>query len=82
VVELGRDRARPQDLRAVRAEVGDRAERDDPARVGGAPAGHAGDDAVALGDLDQRPSRGLGHVGVVGLLDDRRQHAVDIQQDG
>ena len=66
----------------MRAEVGDRAERDDAARVGGAAAGHAGDDAVALGHLDQRAARRLGHVGVVGLLDDRREDAVDVEQDG
>ena len=52
----------------MRAEVGDRAERDDPPRVGRAPARHAGDHAVAARDLDQRAARGLRHVGVVGLL--------------
>ena len=81
-VELGGDRARHQHLRAVRAQVGDRAERDDPAGVGGAPAGHAGDHAVAARDLDQRPPGALGHVRVVGVQNDRRQHAVDVEQDG
>ena len=66
----------------MRAEVGDRAERDDAAGVGRAAPRHAGDDAVVLGDLDQRPAGGLGHVGVVRVLDDRRQHAVDVEQDG
>ena len=63
------------------AEVGDRAERHDPAGVGRPAARHAGDDAVAARDLDQRPARRLGHVRVVGLRDDRRQHAVDVEQD-
>ena len=81
-VHLRRDRARAQDLRPVRAEVGDRAERHDAARVGRPAARHARHDAVALGDLDQRPPRRLGHVRVVGMLDDRREHAVDVEQHG
>jgi hypothetical protein len=81
-VHLGGDRAGPQDLRAVRAEVGDRAERNDAAGVGGAAARHAGHDAVALGDLDERPAGGLRHVRVVRVLHDRREHAVDVEQDG
>ena len=65
----------------MRAEVGDRAERDDPARVGRAPARDAGHEPVALGDLDQRPPGRLGHVRVVRVLDDRRQRAVHVEQD-
>jgi hypothetical protein len=64
----------------MRAEVGDRAERHDAARVRRPAARDAGHDAVALGDLDQWPPRALGHVRVVRVLDDGRQHAVDVEQ--
>ena len=37
---------------------------------------------VALGDLDQQRARGLGHVGVGGVADDRRERAVDVEQHG
>ena len=67
-------------LRAVRAEVGDRPQRDDPPRVRGPAPADAGDDAVALGHVDQRPPRRLGHVRVVRMLHDRRQHAVHVEQ--
>ena len=63
------------------ADVGDRAQRDDPARGRRPPAADAGDQPVALGDRDQRPPRRLGHVGVVGVADDRRERAVDVEQD-
>ncbi len=35
---------------------------------------------IALGDLDQQRARGLGHVRVGGVPDDRRQRAVDVEQ--
>ena len=65
----------------MRAQVGDRAQRD---------VRRASDDArrtrtrpsLAARDLDQRPAGRLGHVRVVGLLDDRREHAVDVEQHG
>jgi hypothetical protein len=63
------------------AEVGDRAERDDPAGVGRPAAGDAGDGPVLARDLDQRAPRRLGHVRVVGLGDDRREDAVHVEQD-
>ena len=37
--------------------------------------------AVGAGDGDQQLTRGLGHVRVGGVVDDRRQGAVDVQQD-
>ena len=80
-VDLGLGLAAAQDLGAVVADVGDRAERHDPPRGRGAPAADAGDQPVALGDRDQRRARRLGHVGVVGVADDRRQRAVDVEQD-
>ncbi len=81
-VGLGTRGPRAQDLAAVGAEVGDRPQRDDPARVGGSAPRHAGHHPVALGDLDQRAARRLVDVGVLGLQDDRSQHAVDVEQDG
>jgi hypothetical protein len=80
-IELGRDGAGHQHLGAVRAQVGDRAERDDPPRVGRAAAGHARHHPIAPGDLDQRPPRALRHVGIVGVLHDRGEHPVDVEQD-
>jgi hypothetical protein len=64
------------------ADVGDRPDRDDLARDGGAAAADAADDAVALGDLDQERARGLGNVRVGGMAHDRRERAVDVEQYG
>ena len=64
------------------ADVGDRADRDDLPRRRRPPSAHACHDAVALGDLDQRYASGLGDLGVIGVPDDGRQCAVDVQQDG
>ena len=75
-------RAAAQDLGAVVADVGDRPERDDPPRDRGLAARHAGDEPVALGDLDQLRPRRLRDVRVIGVADDRRQRAVDVEQDG
>ena len=63
------------------ADVGDRAERDDPARDLRLAAADAADDRVALGDGDELRARGLGHVRVVGVADDRGERAVDVEQD-
>ena len=41
---------------------------------------HTADYPVALGNLNQQRTRGLGHVGVIGMPDDRRKCAVDIKQ--
>ncbi len=81
-VELGPGRAGQQQLAAVVADVGDRPDRDDLARGGGAAAADAADDAVALGDLDQQRARGLGNVRVGGVAHDRRERAVDVEQYG
>ena len=80
-VDLGARRARAQQLAAVVADVGDRPDRDDLARGRGAAPADAADDPVALGDLDQQRARRLGDVGVVGVADDRRERAVDVEQD-
>ncbi len=63
------------------ADVGDRPDRDDLAGGAGASAADAADDAIALGDLDQKRARGLGHVRIGGVAHDRRQRAVDVEQD-
>ena len=70
-----------QELGAVVAEVGDRAERDDPARRRRAAAAHAGDAAVAPRDWRSADARGLGDLRVVGVADDRRERPVDVEQD-
>ncbi len=80
-VHLGPRRARTQQLTAVVADVRERADRHDLARRGRATPAHAADHAVALGDLDQQGARGLGHVGIGGVAHDRRQRAVDVEQD-
>ncbi len=70
-----------QQLRAVGADVGDRADRDHRPSLGRAAAAHAGDQAISPGDGDQQVPRPLGHVRVAGVLDDRGQGAVDVEQD-
>ena len=70
-----------QHLGAVRAEIGDRADRDHRARLGRAPAADARDDAVPAGDLGQQRAGAFGHAGVGGMLDDRGKRAVDVEQD-
>ena len=64
------------------AEIGDRADGDHGASLGGLAAAHAGNEPVALGRPDEQLAGGLGHVRVGGVLDDRRQGPVDIEQDG
>ena len=70
-----------QHLGAVRAEIRDRADRDHRARLGRAPTADARDHAVPAGDLGQQRARALGHAGVGGVLDDRGERAVDVEQD-
>ena len=71
-----------QQLGAVRAEVGDRADRHHRPRLGGAPAAHAGDDAGSAGRRSISSCRvASGTLGVGRVLDDRRQRAVDVEQD-
>ena len=70
-----------QQLGAVRSEVGDRPDRDHRPRLRRPPAADARDDAVAPGDRDQQLPRALGHARIGGMLDDRRQRAVDVEQD-
>ena len=64
------------------ADVRDRAERDDAPRVLRLAAADAADDRVALGDGDELHARRLGDVGVARVADDRRERAVDVEQDG
>ena len=70
-----------QQLGAVRAEIGDRPDADHRARLRGAAAAHARHQPVRVGDRDQELARGLGHMRVGRVLDDRRQRAVDVEQD-
>jgi hypothetical protein len=85
VLELGIDRRlgppRPQQLGAVRAEVGDRPDRDHRPRLGRAAPADARDHAVAARELGQQLARRLGNTGVGRLLDDRRERAVDVEHD-
>jgi hypothetical protein len=66
----------------VVAEVGDRAERDDPPGHERPPAAHARDAAVGLGDPDEDGAGGLRDLRVVGMAHDRRERPVDVEQDG
>jgi hypothetical protein len=66
----------------VVADVGDRSDGDDPAGHGRLPPAHTGDEAVPLGHPDERDPGRLGDVRVVGVADDGRQDAVDVEQDG
>ena len=70
-----------QHLGAVGAEVRDRADRDHRARLRGAPAADARDHAVPAGDSEPAAARALGHASVGGVLDDRGERAVDVEQD-
>ena len=56
-----------QRLGSVRAEIRDRADRDDPPRLRRAPAANAGDEPEAAGDADQQRTRRLRHLGVLGM---------------
>ena len=80
-VDLRPRRAGAQQLAAVVADVGDRPDRDDLARGRRAAPAHAAHHPVAARDLDQHRARRLGHVRVGGVPDDRRERAVDVEQD-
>ncbi len=79
-VELGPGRAGAQPLDAVRADVGEHPEPDDPARVGGLAAGHARDQAVGRGQRHERSLAAGRHRRVAGVAHDRREHAVDVEE--
>ena len=70
-----------QYLRAVRAEIGDGPDRDHRARLRGPTPAHARHHPVAPGDLGQEPARIWRYARIGGALDDRRQRAVDVEQD-
>ena len=70
-----------EQLGAVRARVGDRADADQPARLGGRAPGDAGDEGVAASQRTQQPRRLLRHLRILGAAHDRRQRAVDVEQD-
>ena len=68
-------------LQTVHADVLDVVEPDDPPRVGRGPPADAGDEPVAPGQpLDLTPSL-LRDRRVLGTLDDRREGAVDVEED-
>ena len=79
-VDLGAGRPGAQQLAAVVADVGDRADRDDLTGGGRTAAADTADEPVALGDLDQQRARRLGNMRVGGVPDDRREGAVDVEQ--
>ena len=47
---------------------------------GARPARHTGDERVAGGEPAELGARRLGHARRVGAVDDRRQHAVDVEK--
>ena len=71
-----------EQLRAVRAGVGDPADAHQPPRVGGRAAGDAGDEAVPAREAAQQERGLLGTCRVLGTPDDRRERAVDVAEDG
>jgi hypothetical protein len=80
-IDLSLSPAGTQQLRPVRAEVGDRPDRDHRAGVGRLATTDAGHHLVAARDPDQQLTGRLGHLGGGGVLDDRRQRPVDVEQD-
>ena len=69
-------------LEAVDADVLDAVEADHPPRVCRRPPADAGDERVTAGEaLDLGPGL-LGHGGILGPLDDRRERPVDVEEHG
>ena len=63
------------------ADVDELVEPDDPTRVGARAAADAGDERIAAVQPAQLLPRRVGHDGVVRHVDDRGEHAVDVEQD-
>ena len=70
----------PQQLGPMGPQIRDRPDRDHRAGFRCPTSADARDDAVAAGDLDQQLARALGHVRIGGVLDDRGERAVDVEQ--
>jgi hypothetical protein len=68
-------------LESVVACVGDRVETDQLPHVGGAPPRYRADQRVAFGQPDQQLARAVRQRRVLGVLDDRRQRAVEVGED-
>ena len=69
------------ELEPVLADVDELVEADDPPRVGARPAADAGDERVAAVQAAELGARLLRHGGLVRHVDDRREHAVDVEQE-
>ena len=69
------------ELEAVLADVDQLVEADDPARVGARAAADACDEGVAADAGGELLAGRLGNGGVVRHVDDRGEHAVDVEQD-
>ena len=81
------DAARPGlrgrvELEPVLAGVGQLVDADDRAGQLARAPGHAGDQAVAAGEPPQLDARAVGHARVLRPGDDRREDAVDVEEDG
>ena len=63
------------------ADVDELVEPDDPARIGSRAAADAGDERVAAVQPAQLRSGRLRHGCLVRHVDDRREDAVDVEQD-
>ena len=64
----------------MRSEVGDRPDRDHRPRLRCLPAGDTSHDAVAPRNHDQQLAGALRDPCVGGVLNDRRERAVDVEQ--
>jgi len=73
--------AREQQLETVVARVGELVEADHALGVEGGAPRYAADQPVAAGELDEQLAGALGHRGVLGALDDRRERPVHVGED-
>ena len=68
------------ELEAVLADVAELGHADDSLRIGARSPRHARDEAVAACEPPQLPADGVGHARPAGIVDDRREHAVDVEE--